>query len=373
MFFTSIIRDIQGRKMSKSLGNSPDPIDLMEKYGADGLRFGLMRTAPIGADLRFDEAQVEEGRNFANKIYNACRFRRMAGSDSKADFKPSECEILRPYHVDILAKCDQLVKNQESAYDDYRFNEIGQQLYDFLWSEFCDKFLEAVKGDLRDDASKSQRETTLGVFDSVMVRYLQLLHPYMPHLTEELSSRMGYIEEGQFVMEKELPVSGLLDGVDVRVISEGCEQAAAVYKTAAQLRNLKAEYRLAARKDVRFVAKTGPSWLEAEAATLALLVGSEGLTRDEDYIPEQGTPGAVTASGELFMPLEGLIDVEAEKARLDKEIAKIQKEVGKSKGKLGNEKFVTNANPEVVRVERERLGEWEGKLSQLQEMRSNLT
>ncbi|MDB4457574.1 valine--tRNA ligase [Akkermansiaceae bacterium] len=373
VFFTSIIRDIQGRKMSKSLGNSPDPIDLMEKYGADGLRFGLMRTAPIGADLRFDEAQVEEGRNFANKIYNACRFRRMAGRDSKADFKPSECEILRPYHVDILAKCDQLVKNQESAYDDYRFNEIGQQLYDFLWSEFCDKFLEAVKGDLRDDASKSQRETTLGVFDSVMVRYLQLLHPYMPHLTEELSSRMGYIEEGQFVMEKELPVSGLLDGVDVRVISEGCEQAAAVYKTAAQLRNLKAEYRLAARKDVRFVAKTGPSWLEAEAATLALLVGSEGLTRDEDYIPEQGTPGAVTASGELFMPLEGLIDVEAEKARLDKEIAKIQKEVGKSKGKLGNEKFVTNANPEVVRVERERLGEWEGKLSQLQEMRSNLT
>jgi valyl-tRNA synthetase len=373
VFFTSIIRDIQGRKMSKSLGNSPDPVDLMEKYGADGLRFGLMRTAPIGADLRFDEAQVEEGRNFANKIYNACRFRRMAGSDSKADFKPSACETLRPYHLDILAKCDQLAKNQESAYTDYRFNEIGQQLYDFLWSEFCDKFLEAVKGDLRDDASESQRETTLGVFDSVMLRYLQLLHPYMPHLTEELSLRMGYIKEGQFVMEKELPVSDLLDGVDIRKISEGCEQAAAVYKTAAQLRNLKAEYRLAARKDVRFIAKTGPSWLEAEANTLSLLVGSEGLTRDENYIPEQGTPGAVTAAGELFMPLAGLIDVEGEKARLDKEIEKIQKEVGKSKGKLGNENFVANANPEVVAVERERLTEWEGKLSQLQEMRSNLT
>lgn len=373
VFFTSIIRDIQGRKMSKSLGNSPDPIDLMEKYGADGLRFGLMRTAPIGADLRFDEAQVEEGRNFANKIYNACRFRRMAGSDSKADFKPSACETLRPYHLDILAKCDQLAKNQESAYTDYRFNEIGQQLYDFLWSEFCDKFLEAVKGDLRDDASESQRETTLGVFDSVMLRYLQLLHPYMPHLTEELSLRMGYIKEGQFVMEQELPVSDFLDGVDVRKISEGCEQAAAVYKTAAQLRNLKAEYRLAARKDVRFIAKTGPSWLEAEATTLSLLVGSEGLTRDENYIPEQGTPGAVTAAGELFMPLAGLIDVEGEKARLDKEIEKIRKEVGKSKGKLGNESFVANANPEVVAVERERLAEWEGKLSQLQEMRSNLT
>ena len=373
VFFTSIIRDIQGRKMSKSLGNSPDPIDLMEKYGADGLRFGLMRTAPIGADLRFDEAQVEEGRNFANKIYNACRFRRLAGSDSKVTFKPSECETLRPYHLDILSKCDALAKSQESAYSDYRFNEVGQQLYDFLWSEFCDKFLEAVKGDLRDEASEAQRETTLGVFDSVMARYLQLLHPYMPHLTEELSLRMGYIAEGQFVMEQELPASGLLDGVDAGKVTGGCEQAAAVYETAAKLRNLKAEYRLAARKDVRFVAKTGPGWLEAEAGTLALLVGAEGVARDEDYVPEQGTPGAVTAVGELFMPLEGLIDVEAEKARLDKEIEKIQKEVGKSKGKLGNEKFVANAKPEVVAVERERLAEWERKLAQLQEMHTNLT
>lgn len=373
VFFTSIIRDIQGRKMSKSLGNSPDPIDLMEKYGADGLRFGLMRTAPIGADLRFDESQVEEGRNFANKIYNACRFRRMAGNDSKVDFVAVDSASLRPYHLDILAKCDQLVVTLEEAYGEYRFNEVGQQLYDFLWGEFCDKFLEAVKGDLREEATVEQRETTLGVFDVVMARYLHLLHPYMPHLTEELSVRMGYIEEGSFLMQKELPKTNLLDGVDDAVVKQGSEQAAAVYESAAKLRNLKAEYRLAARKDVRFVAKSGPDWLEAEADILALLVGSEGVTRDEAYVPEQGTPGAVTDLGELFMPLDGLIDVEAEKARLDKEIEKIQKEVGKSKAKLGNEKFVANAKPEVVEVERERLAEWEVKLAQLQEMRSGLS
>ncbi|MFT6862336.1 MAG: valyl-tRNA synthetase [Akkermansiaceae bacterium] len=372
VFFTSIIRDNQGRKMSKQLGNSPDPLDLMEKYGADGLRFGLMRTAPIGADLRFDETQVEEGRNFANKIYNACRFRRMAGSDSKVTFRPSTCETLRPYHLDILAKCDALAISLEDAYGDYRFNEVGQRLYDFLWGEFCDKFLEAVKGDLREEATEAQRETTLGVFDVVMARYLHLLHPYMPHITEELSVRMGYLEAGQFLMQKELPTTTLLEGVDAAVIQKGSEQAAAVYESAAQLRNLKAEYRLAARKDVHFVAKSGPDWLEAEADILALLVGSEGVTRDRDYLPEQGTPGAVTAAGELFMPLDGLIDVEAEKARLDKEIEKIQKEVGKSKGKLGNEKFVANAKPEVVAVERERLAEWEVKFVQLQEMRSNL-
>ena len=373
VFFTSIIRDLQGRKMSKSLGNSPDPIDLMDQYGADGLRFGLMRTAPIGADLRFDESQVEEGRNFANKIYNACRFRRMAGSDSRADFKAASSENLRPYHLDILAKCDDLAANQEKAYAEYRFNEIGQQLYDFLWSEFCDKFLEAVKGDLRTEASEAQRATTLGVFDAVMARYLQYLHPYMPHLTEELSLRMGYVSEGEFVMEKELPEEGLLTGVNTSDIETGQEQASAVYEAAAKLRNLKAEYRLAARKDVRFIAKTGPAWLQEEASTLALLSSSQEVTHEENYLPEQGTPGVVTPVGEIFMPLDGLIDLEAEKTRLNKEIEKIEKEVSKSKGKLSNEKFVANAKAEVVEAERARLSEWEGKLSQVQEMRKNLT
>ena len=372
VFFTSIIRDIQGRKMSKSLGNSPDPIDLMEKYGADGLRFGLMRTAPVGADLRFDEALVEEGRNFANKIYNACRFRRMAGSDSKVDFVAAQCESLRPYHFDILAKCDQLAIDLEKAYADYRFNEVGSLLYEFLWSEFCDKFLEAVKGDLRDEASETQRETTLGVFDVVMARYLHMLHPYMPHITEELSLRMGYIEAGIFLMQKELPVEPLLGGIDSKLVLDAQAIADAVYESAGKLRNLKAEYRLAARKDVRFVAKSGPSWLEDEASILALLVGAESLLREESYVPEQGTPGALTAAGEIFMPLDGFIDVEAEKARLGKEIEKIEIEVRKCQAKLSNEKFVANAKPEVVATERERLAEWEGKLAQLSDMRANL-
>jgi valyl-tRNA synthetase len=372
VFFTSIIRDIQGRKMSKSLGNSPDPIDLMEKYGADGLRFGLMRTAPIGADLRFDEAQIEEGRNFANKIYNACRFRRMSVAEADPGFLASACTELRPYHLDILAKCDELAEKLDAAFSDYRFNEVGQLLYEFLWSEFCDKFLEAVKGDLREDADATRRAATLGVFDVVMARYLQLLHPYMPHLTEELCARMGYQTEGTFLMQKELPSIALLDGVGAEIVREGKDRATEVYDSAARLRNLKAEYRLAARKDVRFIVKNGKDWLEEEADILALLSGAEAVIREEAYQPEQGTPGAVTPMGEIFMPLGGLIDVEAEKARLDKEIEKTAKEVGKSQGKLGNEKFVANAKPEVVALERERLAEWEGKLGQLKEMRENL-
>ena len=371
VFFTAIIRDIQGRKMSKSLGNSPDPIDLMQKYGADGLRFGLMRIAPVGSDVRFDEAQIEEGRNFANKIYNACRFRRMAGSESFGETDLSTL-TLRPYHLDILAGCDDLAVKLEQAYADYRFNEVGALLYDFLWAEFCDKFLEAVKGDLRDDATEEAGRTTLSVFDAVMARFLQCLHPFMPHLTEELMARMGYISEGDFLMEKELPTETLLSGISPDLVRAGREQASAVYETASRLRNLKAEYRLAARKDVRFIAKSAPDWLEAEAATLSLLVGAEGVTRDESYLPEQGTPGAVTTAGELFMPLDGLIDVAAEQVRLDKEIEKIEKEVNKCQNKLGNERFVANAKPEVVEVERQRLEEWQTNLAQLEKMRADL-
>ncbi|MDB4419314.1 class I tRNA ligase family protein, partial [bacterium] len=269
--------------------------------------------------------------------------------------------------------CDALAVDLEGAYADYRFNEVGSLLYDFLWAEFCDKFLEAVKGDLRDDAPAEATEATLAVFDAVMARFLQSLHPYMPHLTEELSSRMGYISEGEFLMQKELPSEGLLAGIAEEVVATGREQASAIYETAGKLRNLKAEYRVAARKDVRFVAKSGPAWLEAEAVTLSLLVGAESVTRDADYAPPQGTPGAVTGAGEIFMPMEGLIDVEAEKARLDKEIEKIGKEVTKCGNKLGNERFVANAKPEVVAVERERLEEWQGKLAQLEKMRAVLS
>ena len=184
---------------------------------------------------------------------------------------------------------------------------------------------------------------------------------------------MGYLAEGEFLMQKELPQDTLLSGVMEEAVVFGREQASAVYDTAGKLRNLKAEYRVAARKDVRFIAKSGPEWLEAEAATLALLVGAESVTRDEDYVPPQGTPGAVTEAGELFMPMEGLIDVAAEKARLNKEIEKIGKEVIKCENKLGNEKFVANAKPEVVSVERGRLEEWKGKLAQVEKMCADLS
>jgi valyl-tRNA synthetase len=364
VYFTTIIRDLQGRKMSKSLGNSPDPIDLMEKYGADGLRFGLMRIAPVGSDVRFDETSVEEGRNFANKLYNACRFRQMADEGREPCRAGIEQATLPPYHLDIIAKLDALAAGVEESYAEYRFGEIAQRLYEFLWSEFCDKFLEAVKLDLRETATAEARAATLGTFDAVMSRYLQLMSPYMPHITEELSARMGYVPEGEFLMQQVLPAAPLL-----RADAAAAQaRAAAIYEAAGRMRNLKAEYKMGSRKDVRFVIKSAPGWLAEESKVLALLVGAGEITLDSAYEAAKGTPAAVTPLGEVYMPLEGLIDVAAERVRLTKEIERIQLEVKKCQGKLGNASFVERAPPEVVEQEQARLDEWRVKLQQLGEM-----
>ncbi len=366
VYFTSIIRDLQGRKMSKSLGNSPDPIDLMDKYGADALRFGLIRIAPVGSDIRFDEVQIEEGRNFANKIYNACRFRQLAGSDPIA--LPEDIKNLRPYHIDIMDKLDRLSGNLKSIYPEYRFGEIAQLLYDFLWNEFCGRFLEAVKLDLRETAPVEDRNATLGTFDAVMARFLQLLSPYMPHIAEELSLRMGYVKEGEYLMCKDLPSDGLLGEALSTEIYDNSRIASDIYESAARLRNLKIEYNVATRKDVRFVVKAAAAWLAPETKVLALLCGAGQIDIDASYEAPKGTPVSLTPVGEIYLPMEGLIDVEAERIRISKEIEKIKIEVKKCEGKLGNASFVDRAPPEVVEQEKARLADWNAKLVQLGEM-----
>jgi len=377
VFFTSLIRDMKGRKLSKSLGNSPDPIELMDKYGSDGLRFGLMRIAPLGADMRYDEEQIEGGRNFANKLFNACRFREMAGEiefpEGGDDDEDHEVVgMANCFHIDILAKLDVLAADLDKIYADYRFGELTQRLYEFLWSDFCDQFLEAVKGDLRDNAAPEARAVTISVIDTVLGRYLQLLHPFMPHITEELSLRMGYVNEGEFLMLAELPEEPVLAGLSAEDTAAEQTKAAAIYETAGRLRNLKAEYNVATRRDVKLVIKNAAAWFSEEKPVLAILVGAGEILIDDAYDAPKGTPVALTAIGEIYLPLEGLIDVEAEKVRLAREIGKMEQEVARSEAKLSNESFVARAPAEVVEQEKARLEEWRGKLVQLREMLDGL-
>src|SRR5437667_1704877 len=209
VFFTGIIRDKQGRKMSKSLGNSPDPLDLIAKYGADGLRFGLMRITPSGQDIRFDEKQIEEGRNFATKLWNAARFRQMHGpSNPNLESKESELSI---YGIEALARLSETIGAVEAAYRHYQFNAVAQQLYNFVWGDFCDWFVEAGKTDIFGE-DQARKQSTLATMDYILSAIIRLLHPFMPHLTEELWSLMGFAKaENEFLDFAPLPQAMALD------------------------------------------------------------------------------------------------------------------------------------------------------------------
>src|SRR5947209_290182 len=195
VFFTGLIRDKQGRKMSKSLGNSPDPLELIDKYGADGLRFGLMRIAPSGQDIRFDEKQIEEGRNFATKLWNVARFRQMHGPTQieprKLDrLNRSSFGELSIYAIELLARLNETIDAIEKGYREYQFNTVAQRLYDFIWSDYCDWFVEAAKTEIFSE-DESRKNAALAVMDYVLSAIVRLLHPYMPHITEELWSLLG--------------------------------------------------------------------------------------------------------------------------------------------------------------------------------------
>ena len=371
VFFTSIVRDLKGRKMSKSLGNSPDPLDLIARYGADGLRFGLMRIAPTGTDVKFDEKQIEEGKNFANKLYNAARFRMMQGEAGT-----SPAPRFSAVHIDILAKLKALHAEVAEALAKYEFNAYTQALYSFFWNEYCSLFLEAVKNDLR-GGDEAVKNATLLTMDTVLRHYLALLAPIMPHIAEELWQSLGFSarEGGKPLMSTELPKpESLLPGLDEDAVSKARATATALYETANRARNLKAEYNLATNKKVSFVLKPGALPVDADlAARLALLAGAQSAACDADYAAPKGTPTALTPLGELFLPLEGLVDVEAERTRISKELEKITKEIAKSKAKLGNASFVDRAPAAVVDQERARLADWEAKQAQLQNMLTSLS
>ncbi len=363
VFFTSIVRDLLGRKMSKSLGNSPDPLDLIAKYGADGLRFGLMRISPTGTDVKFDEKQIEEGKNFANKLYNAARFRMMQGAAS-TEPAPKFTAV----HIDILSKLKELHATVAEGLGKYEFNTYTQALYSFFWNEYCSLFLEAVKNDLR-DGDPAVKNATLYTMDTVLRHYLALLAPIMPHIAEELWASLGFAKDGLPLMSTPLPqADALLAGLDSTEISKARATATALYETANKARNLKAEYNLATNRKVKFVLKPALPVNDDLAARLALLAGAQSADVDAAYESPKGTPTALTPLGELFLPLDGLVDVEAERTRITKELEKMNKEISKSKAKLGNASFVDRAPAAVVEQERTRLAEWEAKTAQLESM-----
>src|SRR5436190_15772409 len=245
VYFAGLIRDKLGRKMSKSLGNSPDLLELIDKYGADGLRFGLMRIAPSGQDIRYDEKQIEQGRNFATKLWNAARLRQMHGPSSA---EPQiDSKKLSIFAVEVLARLNETIEAIEKAYSDYQFNAVAQELYDFVWSDYCDWFVEAAKTEIF-SADETKKKSALAVMDLVLSAVVRLLHPFMPHITEELWSRLGFGKGSiQFALPPEKIALGDVDLANKRrLVSE-------IYEAVQAGRNLRAEANVPSKKKIGFI------------------------------------------------------------------------------------------------------------------------
>jgi valyl-tRNA synthetase len=341
--------------MSKSLGNSPNPLDLIDKYGADGLRFGLMRIAPSGQDIRFDEKPIEEGRNFATKLWNAARFRQMHGPSEagpKIDNKG-----LSIYAVEVLARLNETIDAVETAYREYQFNTVAQRLYDFFWSDYCDWFVEAAKTDIFSE-DESKKKSALAVMDLVLSAVLRLLHPFMPHITEELWSLLDFGKDSiQFAAPPEK--------VDVD-LAQKRKAVAAIYETVQAGRNLRSEAGVPSNKKVRFVLKGETD----ELPTLARLLNSDEVKIDRQYKAVAGTPMAVTPLGEIVLIVE--VDRTAERERLDKEIAKVEAELTATEAKLKNKSFVDRAPKAVVEEHRQRKKSFGEQLAKLKQARGQL-
>jgi valyl-tRNA synthetase len=370
VYFTGLIRDKQGRKMSKSLGNSPDPLDLIAQYGADALRFGIMRSAPLGQDILFDEKNVELGRNFCTKLWNAARFRQMHGGVTEGEINPV---LLSSDDKWILLRLDAAIATVTEALEGYQFSDAAQALYRFFWTEFCDWYLEASKAALF-GGNEERKANTLAVLDFVIAHALRLLHPFLPFITEELWHGMRYRADlpenqgGRTIMYAKWPARLGQDFEEYYELA-GAEQATLDKQAAvAAGRGLRRDSNIAANKKVRFILKHKDEVSTQDAEVLKLLLNAEALELNAAYQPEKGTPTALTPLGELSLPLAGLIDVSAEKARLTKEVQKVEQELGKVATKLSNESFVGSAPPQVVEEHRKRQLEWQSKLAQLQKM-----
>jgi valyl-tRNA synthetase len=336
VYFTGLIRDRQGRKLSKSLGNSPDPLDLIAKYGADGLRFGLVRIAPQGADIRFDEKQIEEGRNFCNKLWNVCRFRTLQGPiDPQAD--PAQY-ALSIFAADLLARLHELVegkRNALQALDAFNFSEAASQIYSFVWNDFAARFVEAAKLDFNQPDSPT-RPGTLATFDYVMSRVLRLLHPFVPFVTEELWSELGL---GETIQLAPWPATSYLPGGDYR-------RAADIYTAADLGRSLRGELGLPSNQKIPFyLVPAHPEFPHDQKLVLETLLNASELFLSA---PEKPGPKCFTPLGELYLPGTGLVDPALEIERLRKDLAKVTKDLDQTRKKLGDANMLAKAPPAKI-------------------------
>ncbi|WP_422653697.1 valine--tRNA ligase [Hyphomonas sp. UBA4494] len=367
VYIHALVLDEKGQKMSKSKGNAMDPLELVDEYGADALRFTMGRMAGQGRNIRLSKQAVEGNRNFATKLWNAARFAEMneCGAPGEIDYARVESPVNRW----ILSELSQCAAEVSKGIEDYKFNEAAGALYKFIWNTLCDWYLELIKPLLAgmDDAAKQETRMVCGY---VLDESLKLLHPFMPFVTEELWERRaeGRAEAKGFLMHQSWP------STEPFTDEAAAEEINWVIDMITELRSLRNDLGVPAGSKLPLTLVNAGAEIENRAMSHEDVL--KRLARLEDISMTDATPeGAVTAViGETMSALSvaDIVDIDEARNRLDKELAQLDKDIKSTEGKLSNEKFVSRAPPEIVEENRERIRDWSARREKLKAARKGL-
>ena len=362
-----LIRDEQGRKMSKSLGNGIDPMDVIKKYGVDALRWFLITGSTPGQDIRFSYTKMDAAWNFINKIWNASRYVIMNLGDMPAPVLPdkSKWDLADRW---ILSRLNATIKQVNEQFDKFEFGEAGRALYNFIWNDFCDWYIEMTKEKLN-NGTDEEKANTKNILGYVLDQTLKLMHPIMPFVTEKLWLSMPH--EGKSIMVAKYPVANadLDDPAATEQMSNLIEMIKAV-------RNIRNEANAPMSKPVDILVKVDNQhlgdMLNANRDYIDRFCHPAELTISTDVQAPKLAMSGILAGAEVYIPMAELVDLDEERAKMKKEIAKLEKEVQRSQKKLGNEKFVNNAPEKVVEAEKQKAVEWQQKLDSAKERLASL-
>ena len=349
VYFTGIVRDKLGRKMSKSLGNSPDPLDLIEHYGADGVRMGMMLSAPAGNDILFDDALCEQGRNFNNKIWNA--FRLVKGWEVSAEVEVPEAAALAMKWFE--SKQNAVALEVADLFSKYRLSEALMAVYKLFWDEFSSWYLEMIKPAYGQPISKAVYDTTIGFFDNL----LHLLHPFMPFITEELWQHIVDRKDGESLMVSPMVAPGKVDEAIV-------QQFEVVKEIISNVRSIRLQKNIAQKEALELQA-VGENPVAAFNAVITKMCNLSSIAVVE--AKADGAAAFMVGTTEYAVPLGNMIDVEAEIARMEAELKHKEGFLQGVLKKLSNEKFVNNAPAAVIELERKKQADAESIIKSLKE------
>ena len=376
IYLHGLVRDAKGEKMSKSKNNVVDPIDVMDQYGTDALRFTLATSSTPGNDMKLVPERIVGNRNFANKIWNASRFVLMTTAEIGGGV-PAIDEVQPSTLADrwILSRLARLTSEVTRLVEDFQLGEAGRQINEFFWSDYCDWYVEIAKVQMSGD--EQSRRSTAGILRAVLDQSMRLLHPYMPFVTEEVWQYLYRTSEPD---RDQWPAPALIVApwpqANMQAIDDEAEQSfGLLQEVITRIRDARNQANVEPARRVPVIMSAGGqvSMLEAQAPLIEFLARTEKpqLFVQLEQKPEQSM-GLLAGPVEIYLPLAGLLDISKELERLDKEIAQAQQEIVRLQGKLANEAFVSKAKPEVVEKEREKLAAQEERISKLKDRRAEL-